>query len=427
LDHLSKDIGLFPQSSKIGIHQVSDIRAELKSVSQPVETSVNVRDVDQRKVRARLIELSPRYRIADKTRFKYVLSRAMPNAALTARLWQILDTSPEMYESVARYLARSKTLPRKTSQEVVRRIVGERLYPAIPAAFLRATVGRLHPVQRSQARRRLKALWAPKSRSPDFTAALGQWLLTEGALTDRQIEYACSRARSSWVRSSLVLAVDATVAKTSVRDAVARNAVLDKSVDPAVCGAGIAGKDGVKPLIAARGISRQAGLVLKEFGLVRRARGRICGINSTLSWLLAASFTLSWRVFFGRTYRQAERQLVGCRGYSGTDATAWVQGLDVFNDLLLDALFRVDGTLGGYTLGKIGSCTSSPSHAFRTKYPRVLTFVKEVHDARYQSFLAHPKIGKTQKATSRIPFKFIGKSKRLLVDAVDELRAAGLI
>lgn len=427
LDHLSKDIGLFPQSSKISIHHVSDIRAELKSVSQPVETSVNVREVDQKKVRTRLIELSPRYRIADKTRFKYVLSRAVPNAALTARLWQILGTSPEMYESVARYLARSKTLPRKTSQEVVRRIVGERLYPAVSAAFLRATVGRLHPAQRLQARRKLKVLWAPKSRSPDFTVALGQWLLNEGALTDRQIEYACSRTRSSWVRSSLLLAVDATVAKASVRAAVARAAVLDKSVDPAVCGACIAGKDGAKPLTAAHAMTRQAGLVLKEFGLVRRARGRVCGINSTLSWLLPDNFTLRWRAFFGRTYRQAERQLVGCRGYAGTDATAWVQGLDVLNDLLLDALFRLDGTLGGYTLGKIGSCTSSPSHAFRTQYPRVLAFVKEVHDARYQSFLAHPKIGKTQKATNRIPFKFIGKSKRLLAGAVNELRAAGLI
>lgn len=427
LDRLSKDIGLFPQSGKISIHRVTDIREELKSVSQPIETEVKAKKIDQAKVLRRLVELSPRYRITDKTRFKYLLAHARPNAVLTERLWRILDYAPEMYESVARYLARSPKLPRKTSREVVRRIEKEELYPAVAAAFLRAVLANLHPAEVAKARIKLKALWAQKSCSPDLTAALGRWLMQAEGLTPNQTKYACERARYSWLRSSLLLAADGACQDASLRQSLAKAAVQDSSTDPAICGAVIAGKDGVKPSLGVRRMQRQASLVLKEFGLVRRAGGRVCGIDATLKLLVPGSTPLNWRAFFGTRYRQAERQLVGCRGYAGTDATAWVQGLDVFNDLLLDALFRLDGTLGGYTLGKIGTCTGSPSSAFKNKFPRVLELVQQVHNKRYQSYLAHPKIGNTTQATGRIPFGFIRESKRLLRLAVDEISASGLV
>ncbi|MBS1770565.1 MAG: hypothetical protein JSS77_12945 [Acidobacteria bacterium] len=427
LDRLSKDIGLFPQSAKIGIHLVTDIQAELKSVSHPVEAAVRGKAVDRTKLMGRLVKLSPRYRIVDKTRFKYLLAHAVPNAALTERLWRILDHAPELYESVARYLARAPRLPRKTSLEIIRRIEKEALYPAVAAAFLRAIDGSLHSSVRRKAKTTLKRLWAPRTRSADFTVALGRWLLEENGLTDRQIEYACARSRAAWVRSSLLLAAGAKRQGDSVVDSLARTAVLDTSVDPAVCGALLAGREGVRPSIGARRMRRQAALVLKEFGLVRRAGGRACGINESLSMLLGRPVALNWRGFFGANYRHAERQLVSCRGYAGTDATAWVQGLDVFDDRLLDALFRNDGTLGGYTLGKIGSCTGSPSKAIKAKFPKVLALATEVHEQRYRSDLAHPRIGSSHRPTGRIPYKFIKASKSLIDRAIRELEMAGLV
>jgi len=431
LDHLSKDIGLFPQSSKISIHRVTNIRAELKSVSQPIETVIKGRQVDkkkldQKRIFRRLMELSHRYNIEDKTRFKYVLANALPNASLTNRLWHILDKSPELYESVARYLARSSRLSRKTSREVIRRIKDEKLYPSVSAAFLRSIVGTLHPAERRRAKAGLKKMWAPKSRQPDFTVALGRWLLSESALTDRQIAYACASSRSSWVRSSLLLAVDANIQNSTLRNLVANSAVTDVAVDPAIAGALMFGKDGVKPGINTRQMRRQAALMLKEFGLVRRASGRICGINASLSGLLGITVTLNWRALFDSTYRQAERQIVGCRGYASTDATAWVQGLDVFNDLLLDAIFRTNPTFGDYQLGNIGGCTGSPPAGLTKYFPKTLDLAREVHDLRYRSYLAHPKVRRTKQATGRIPFRFIRKSKILLHKAVREIERSGL-
>jgi hypothetical protein len=56
----------------------------------------------------------------------------------------------------------------------------------------------------------------------------------------------------------------------------------------------------------------------------------------------------------------------------------------------------------------------------------VLELVREVHNKRYQSYLAHPKIGNTTQPTGRIPFGFIKVSKRLLLRAIAEIGAAGL-
>lgn len=426
LDHLSKDIGLFPQSSKIGIHRINDIRSELKSVSQPVEAAISGKKIDQEKVLRRLIQLSPRYRITDKTRFKYLLAHAQPNARITERLWRILDQAPDLYDATARYLARCKALPPKASREVIQRIERERLYPAVPAAFLRAINGTIHKSVQRQARTAFKKLWAPRTKSPDFTVALGRWLLAEGALTDQQIKYACRYTRSSWARSSLLLAVDVGAQSAGLTRTLCRNAVADPSSDPAVAGAALSGRLGQRPSIPVRKMSRQAALVLKEFGLVRRAGGKVCGINASLTKLLGRSVSLNWSNFFGATYRHAERQLVSCRGYASTDATAWVQGLDVFDDWLLDALFRHDTSLGGYILGNIGSCTGSPSTAIRTKFPYTLALATEVHNQRYLSDLAHPKVKKTGKPTGRIRYKFIARTKLLLGRAIDELSGAGL-
>ncbi|MDN5882351.1 MAG: RNA-directed DNA polymerase [Nitrosospira sp.] len=427
LDRLSKDIGLFPQSSKIDIRRVTDIRSELKTISQPVETVIKGGTLDQERVRKRLRELSPHYRITDRTRFKYVLSHAVPNARLTKRLWRILDESPEFYAVVARYLARASKLPRKTSLDVVRRIEGEKLYPAVSAAFLRATAGSLHPSVRGKAKSSFKKLWAPNTTSPDFTVALGQWLLAEGALTDGRLRYVCRSARSSWVRSSLLLAADDRCEETTLKKALCKSAVIDGSTDPAMVGAVMAGRAEEKPGIPVRQMHRPASLVLKEFGLVRRAGGRVCGINASLTMLLGRRGSMNWKRLFGKNYRDAERQLVSSRGYASTDATAWVNGLDVFDDLLLDALHRKGSSLGGYTLGNIGGCTNSPSRALQKKYPKVLKLAATVHNQRYKSDLAHARVKATQQSTGRIPFKFIRKSKRLIGDAIKELADAGLI
>ena len=80
LDLMSKDIGLFPQSAKISIHRVANIETELKSISNPPETAIKPFSTDQARILQRITEVTPRYKIADSTRFKYLLAHARPNS-----------------------------------------------------------------------------------------------------------------------------------------------------------------------------------------------------------------------------------------------------------------------------------------------------------------------------------------------------------
>lgn len=102
LDLLSKEVGLFPQSSKIDIHKVTDIEAELKSVSRPFEEVYDEETdaVDQVLLRRRLAELTPRGSVTDPTEFKFLLGLAQPSAKLNTRLWRVMDNHPEMHSPI---------------------------------------------------------------------------------------------------------------------------------------------------------------------------------------------------------------------------------------------------------------------------------------------------------------------------------------
>src|ERR1039458_8424966 len=198
LDLLSKDVGLFPQSSKIEIHEVQDIESELKSVSRPPEAAVRRKDVDQEKLRRRLVELSPRFRVKNDTRFKYLLAYAAPSSRLNSRLWRILDERPDLYDCILPYFRRYKLLPRSVAKQIVFRIKDNPLYDAVTCALVGAAHGRVPPSLRASANRAEKALWKPRGLAVSLTACVGSWLLSEGLLTPKQADAAFRRGYGWW-------------------------------------------------------------------------------------------------------------------------------------------------------------------------------------------------------------------------------------
>src|SRR5690606_34849038 len=112
LDIASKEIGLFPQTSKINIRKVSDPEDEIKSVSRPPEPSL-VPAVDQKKLTARILELCRRGRVppSGSTRFKYLLAKVIPNHRLNERLIKVLHSHPEYASQLASYFSRYPKVP----------------------------------------------------------------------------------------------------------------------------------------------------------------------------------------------------------------------------------------------------------------------------------------------------------------------------
>lgn len=425
LDLMSKDVGLFPQSGKISIHKVTEIEDELKTISNPPEAAVKRHFVDQKKLLIRIKELTPRYRITDATRFKYLLAHANPSANLTARLWRIMANHPEVYQSVCNYLRRYPTLPRVAAQDIAKIIMGSDLYQSVGAEFVSAVNGRLPRSEDIAVGTYLRKYWIPRSMHPDSLVAIGGYLMRLGKLSPAQIAYACKAAPSWWTRAMLIELANHDVLSENILRHIVDAGVRDFGRTPALASGWKGFQLSYVPSGPRRNWNKVAELLLRDVGLIRRSTAAHCGIARSLAKLVPRIATLNWRQLFGARYSQAERQAVAIVAASGVNITNFVNLLDVFDDLLLEAIFLADGTIGSYTLGRIGSALNVRSH-FPVKFPQVFSLVNEVHERRYESLASHPLTKRSGTPTKAIRFQFLTTAKRLLIAAVDELHSAGI-
>lgn len=422
LDLLSKDIGLFPQSSKIGIHEVKDIESELKSISNPSESSIRGRVVNQQRLRKRLVALTPRFRVQDPTRFKYLLAHAHPDAKLTARLWRLLDRHPEFYVPFARYLERYRRIPKRTAERLIKEIERQELYPAVRAEFLCAAQGRLSDKHSRILATLVKAeIWRPKSMSADLFAAAGQFLLNADRITVSQLRYACQGARPWWGRAQLVLALDPSNVSGMTLAELLNDALRDHHDSVALVAAFNMGMKGVT-LKPPRGTIRPtASEVLKELGIIARTPPPPCGVQESLGRMLGAVPPINWKAIFGANYRDVEKHTIFARALAETNVSAWVNAIDVFNDWLLVALYAHDPSLGTYIFGSIGSVMHSKR--LKKDYPAIQALVEGIHTKRLESPLSHARTKSTGKPTKPIRWAYVKTAKRLLREALCELSA----
>jgi hypothetical protein len=244
-------------------------------------------------------------------------------------------------------------------------------------------------------------------------------------LNPRQIVYVCSRAKSWWTRATLVEKLKtASVSNTCLQNIVDA-CVRDRAEDVALASAWKSFLTGKLPVGQRNNWNPSGEILLRELGMVQRARAGHCGIVNSFKKLDSKLPVLSWKRLFGNSYAQAERQAVEAVAASGVNITGFVNLLDVFDDWLLAAVFNADGTIGGYNLGNIGSALNSGTR-FERKFPATFALAKEVHEARYGSMYSHPLIRSTGKPTGKISYKFLSKAKRLMRSSFAELSAQGL-
>lgn len=426
LDRLSKDVGLFPQSGKIDIHRVTDIRDELKSVSSPVETVLTGPAPDQAGIRRRLAELAPRedgYRVTDSTRFKFLLTKADPSLRVLDRLWRVFEHAPHYYPQLSAYLQKFRELPDKHGDRLLDHIQKQELYPAIRASLVSAAVDRLSATRTKRLRSSLKKLWAPRTSTPELTASLWNALHRLSHLTERQSDYALLYSRVPWLMMRLHFGMPWFEIAKSRQDRLLNAAIRSIDADVALAAAWLAALLDCEIRKPVRDIHPLAKIMLRETGKLRRVDTKVCGIRMALHEITGVYVTVNWRKFFSKNYRNAESKIIACKGYFKTNPTAWVSMLDVFNDLLVDDLFKRDGSMGERTLGRFGDVIGRKT--FKAKFPRTHTLVEEVHRKRGEGELSHAIVHTTKARTGRIPFKWLNTGRKHLSAALAEIKAAG--
>jgi hypothetical protein len=421
LDCLSKEVGLFPQSSKISIHEVKDIEEEIKSVSNPNDPTPFDRSTDQVKLRRQLIELTPRFTVKHATRFKFLLANATPHHTLTSRLWRIYDAHPEYFPQVCRYLRRYDAFPDSVAKRVLLEIRRQKLYPAVTAAFIEAAYEHVPKSFQARFHTLVLSLWQPTRMSPDLAVAVGRWLFKHGQFSVAKADYACQKVRHWWVRAKLALSsTQSTLVAPKDLENTLNGCLRDKvGIVSSSAAARLSAKSlNVRP--PNRTVHRHGSLVLKELGVFKKTSPRACGIISSINRMTNVPNHPVWRKFFGKHYRKAERQIVACRAYWDTDMTAWANAMDSFNDWLLHSLYKRDRSLAStYNFGDLGG--KMQHGARKSKYPRLQAWLESVHDQRYKSLLSHAVEKRSGKPTKHVKFSFQRTAKRLFSAAIAEL------
>jgi len=261
----------------------------------------------------------------------------------------------------------------------------------------------------------------------DLQVATGRFLIRTGNLSPNQIKYACKVAPSWWARASLINALDPAQLGANTLIQIVDTGVKDLGNDAALAAGWKGFEQSYLPPGRRRGWNKSAELLMREVELIKRSSASHCGINHALKKLDSRIPTVNWKKLFGTRYSQAERQIIETVAASGVNITGFVNFLDVFDDLLIDAVYKIDGTIGSYNLGQIGSVLHAPSGRFATKFPKTFELTKEVHDRRYESMASHPLIRNSGRPTKRITYKFLATAKKLLQESITELKSAGLI
>lgn len=422
LDHTSKSVGLFPQSSKIHIHRITNVEAELKTISNPSEPAVRRFAVNQNKLRKRIAELTPRFRIRDITRFKFLLAHALPSSKLNGRVWRIYKRYPELFVQVLSYFARYEKLPRSVAVQLIEELPSSDLYPAVTAAILGTLTGRVTAPSDARAiDRHARSLWKPRTSPADLTAAVARWAIPRGLLSNGRIRYALKVHHDWWCRARIISELNRNVVGSTFLTDVVAEQLRDNVGDVATSAAMVAIHNSVTVHVR-KGMNAQAVRTLKAFGLAARAPQGPCLLEANIERILGRpSAIANWRAIFGREYVHARRQIVLCAAESTGNASGFINALDVFNDMLLSRLYARDPSLGTYQTGNVGSILSSTR--LRSQYPAVFTLVSQTHEKRLETYLSHPKVRKTGKRTGRVPYRFIGVARGLLRQGLNELAA----
>lgn len=422
LDLCCKELGLFPQSGKIHLHRISDIEAELKTISNPPETAVKAVPPNQKRLRKRILALTPRLQLPDQTRFKYVLAFTIPDTQLSLRLLDLAVRYPHLSTPLFDALARSVRRSKRVSDRALKVLREQDLYASFTAGLLGSLSSICHP----HARKRLADYAAKRLRGEDDPALrveLVAVLMAGNRLKYGQIQYQATWRKDWWARSRIARLINiqqlGPPSAATILDALLCDPVLDCSLTAADL---LISEDlpvNLRPL----GVPKLSQIALRAAGRLGRVRTTDTRISEMVSATLGSrASTITWQKILGGEYKRCVSLLLQWSAHAQTNATGWINLTDVFHDILLNRVYGRFPQLGKYSLGNIGGVLS-PTGRLASDFPKFFAALSEVHRLRLESGYSHAVVKHTQKATRFIKFREISRIKKLLLPGYLEVQS----
>lgn len=410
LDHISKKIGLFPQSSKISIHRITDIYSELKNLSHPGSFIPN-EVIPQKEIEKEIIKATYGFEIKNISRLRYFSAASKPNKFIENRLWNLYDKYPHVYSTLCNLLKKYPTLTDYSYKRIIQVLNKKTPYQALHAEFIDVLNTTTLDNQRSKEICKImkqKFYGSGKNLLESdtlFTSNVASFMIYKDSLTTQQIKFLSSSPKW-YVRFAISEAITNSPADKGGETLL--EFIKDRTEDVALSGA----NGSVKKKLAVpnrRVPNRLSGPYLNTFGKRGTLNG-ICLIDQEVRrafGLLPDFPTIDWRYLLSTEYNLALEIIISCRTNNTVSPSGWLLSLDSFNDVVIRRHFLVQGNIGAIAADSdYGSAFHN--NLFRNSNNMLHDSAKAIHDRRVTTQMAH---AYNKKSKSKNPaFKFNEKS-----------------
>ncbi|TYB83474.1 RNA-directed DNA polymerase [Maritimibacter fusiformis] len=424
LDIASKEIGLFPQTSKINIRKVNDPEDEIKSVSRPPEPSL-VPFVNQKKLTARILELCRRGRVSasSSTRFKYLLANVTPSHRLNARLIKVLHSHPEYAPQIASYISRYTKVPAGLAAEIKTYLDDQELYHSVLATVLDACLGRLpppydHDIGKAAADRLLRPKPGALPLQPTYKASLIACALSSGNLTHAEYDGLVAAETDWWIKKRSVNVLGPDIYGVPSYEAFLNLRMREDGSEVArICAARLV--EGSHKLASPYGtVETTAKHILRAAKIIRVVGAPDSRIPEIIAYVLDRKRTVfDWKALFGTGHKHAERMMIMLKRDREANIEKFLVHLDSWCDLLLSEIYKRHKPRKTYP--NYGSALKDP--VLTALLPAAIPALDALHAVRLESSVAHPRSLKTGKPTRRLKHHDFYKIRKQLILAFDEI------
>lgn len=424
LDQKSKELGLFPQSSKISVHKITNILDEIKQISKPLFDDT-IKESAKAGKAAECLSYLVKDKNIDITLIKRYFQVVQPNAKNNKMALKLLKASPEMLPSFLYYVRRYPRILPPTIISYIKECCADRTKQYLAGNLLNVAVSNIdnHNIQEfgNMAYDLLK-----RNRKQKFIfdllfkEQLILLMIKSGEYSDKNCIRWINSESNWWIKQRLLTDLVDDDASYTVISNVIGQCINSENPDEALSAAS---KIIIYPdkysLPARREMSALAQETLKKAGLIIKKRYSTSQINKYLELITDRKYKSDWKKRFCSDHDIVERLLFVALAYWKTDLTAFVNLWDTIDDRMIYALTKQHQELGGYTLGQIGCIKKSKK--IPSQFPQFFKMVDEIHSFRCSSYLSHTKIRNTNIPTGPIPYNHKKRIKVIICNALDEI------
>lgn len=427
LDYNCKQVGLFPQSSKIEIHKIEAIDNEIKNISLIDEEVSNFKiKGDYKRIQKELVKLIKSGKVSDLTRFKMYLSNVKPNAKLSNKLLDILDNNPQLYEQISNYFRNYTTkIPDKILERLITEFKKPEIYQIVNAYLIDVIKNNLSNYNKQKLTKFVQKRWKERNRkqlNPVYRKVIISYLLENNLIKYKDIKQLIIDEKDWWVKKTIIKFVDLEFIGEPSYVELNKILLTDKCADISLMAVHEIIKNNCKIGSSYSSINYIGQKALKFAGIITRSSRRPSLVGDLLNFICNKKLPKAdWKKIFGKEHDTAENKIVRAYAYVQNDMSAFVNIIDSFNDFLLSKLYLHDTTLGTYNLGKIGAVTNNKGTRLEMQYPDLFLLCREIHSKRLECDLSHPIIKNTKKYTKPIEYKYIYKVRKILYDGYKEI------